>query len=213
MSSLGARHHPYALTTRCDTRRTLVPWLRPRTLLPPRTISITPTLTPSTRRQQQQVDMPHGASCMRVPAINRRARSNTVGVPPLSGGSGGGSCPRPPRLSIPVEPPKVPRRPPSKGNKRETLADIAKRIPLQLMRAYFNYPLRTSAEVSCSKIAYYSLSVLIRAECDGPQWLALARDASSGREELARLRKTGGFAWRYGCKFDVSCPALYFMRL
>lgn len=95
--------------------------------------------------------MPHGSSCTRVPPISRRARSNTtvVGVSSLGGGGGGGGgSGRPPRLSIPVEPPKVPRRPPSKGNKRETLADIAKRIPLQLMRAYFNYPLRTAAEVS-----------------------------------------------------------------
>lgn len=52
-----------------------------------------------------------------------------------------------PRLQIPDEPPIVPRRPPSKGNKRETLGDIAKRIPVQLMRQYFNYPLRAAAEV------------------------------------------------------------------
>ncbi|CAM9584090.1 unnamed protein product [Ectocarpus sp. 12 AP-2014] len=52
----------------------------------------------------------------------------------------------PPRLAIPHEPPKVPRRTPSKGNKRETLADIAKRIPVELMRHYFNYPLRAAAE-------------------------------------------------------------------
>ncbi|CAM9657681.1 unnamed protein product [Ectocarpus sp. 13 AM-2016] len=52
----------------------------------------------------------------------------------------------PPRLAIPHEPPKVPRRTPSKGNKRETLADIAKRIPVDLMRHYFNYPLRAAAE-------------------------------------------------------------------
>lgn len=58
----------------------------------------------------------------------------------------------PPRLTIPNEPPKVPRRTPSKGNKRETLADIAKRIPVELMRHYFNYPLRAAAEVRvCSK--------------------------------------------------------------
>ena len=53
-----------------------------------------------------------------------------------------------PRLQIPDEPPIVPRRPPSKGNKRETLGDIAKRIPVQLMRQYFNYPLRAAAEAS-----------------------------------------------------------------
>lgn len=78
-----------------------------------------------------------------------------------SGGSGGrrgartrglptdfvGTITPPPRLCIPAEPPKVPRRPPSKGNKRETLSDIARRIPIQVMRAYFNYPLRTAAQV------------------------------------------------------------------
>lgn len=68
---------------------------------------------------------------------SRRSRNNAS--PP--------SADPPPRLSIPDEPPKVPRRPPSKGNKRETLADIAKRIPVQLMRQYFNYPLRSAAEV------------------------------------------------------------------
>lgn len=52
------------------------------------------------------------------------------------------------RLFIPETPPVVPRRPPSKGNKRETLADIAHRIPVSVMRPYFNYPLRTAAEVS-----------------------------------------------------------------
>ena len=52
------------------------------------------------------------------------------------------------RLFIPETPPIVPRRPPSKGNKRETLGDIAHRIPVTVMRPYFNYPLRTAAEVS-----------------------------------------------------------------
>lgn len=52
------------------------------------------------------------------------------------------------RLYIPETPPIVPRRPPSKGNKRETLGDIAHRIPVSVMRPYFNYPLRTAAEVS-----------------------------------------------------------------
>lgn len=51
------------------------------------------------------------------------------------------------RLFIPETPPIVPRRPPSKGNKRETLGDIAQRIPVSIMRPYFNYPLRTAAEV------------------------------------------------------------------
>lgn len=51
------------------------------------------------------------------------------------------------RLFIPENPPVVPRRPPSKGNKRETLGDIAHRIPVSVMRPYFNYPLRTAAEV------------------------------------------------------------------
>ncbi|CAM9129821.1 unnamed protein product, partial [Scytosiphon promiscuus] len=50
------------------------------------------------------------------------------------------------RLFIPETPPVVPRRPPSKGNKRETLSDIAHRIPVTVMRPYFNYPLRTAAE-------------------------------------------------------------------
>eukprot|EP00903_Cladosiphon_okamuranus_P008628 g8274.t1 len=50
------------------------------------------------------------------------------------------------RLFIPENPPIVPRRPPSKGNKRETLGDIAHRIPVSVMRPYFNYPLRTAAE-------------------------------------------------------------------
>jgi len=44
-------------------------------------------------------------------------------------------------------PPALPPRPLSKGNKREILADIAERIPVELMRQYFNYPLRSAAEV------------------------------------------------------------------
>lgn len=57
-----------------------------------------------------------------------------------------------PRLCIPENPPIVPRRRPSKGNKRETLADIAHRIPVSVMRPYFNYPLRTAAEVSEARV-------------------------------------------------------------
>lgn len=70
-------------------------------------------------------------------ATNRRSRAGSMTAASLP----------PPRLQIPDEPPRVPRRPPSKGNKRETLGDIAKRIPVQLMRQYFNYPLRAAAEV------------------------------------------------------------------
>lgn len=77
---------------------------------------------------------------------------------PEAGGGGGGGVEIPfcevvrdasgvTRLFIPENPPIVPRRPPSKGNKRETLGDIAHRIPVTVMRPYFNYPLRTAAEV------------------------------------------------------------------
>lgn len=55
--------------------------------------------------------------------------------------------PLPPRLSIPNDPPMVPRRPPRRGNCRETLDDIAKRVPLQVMCPYFNYPLSVAAKV------------------------------------------------------------------
>ncbi|CAN0060746.1 unnamed protein product, partial [Pylaiella littoralis] len=55
------------------------------------------------------------------------------------------------------EPPKVPRLPPSTGNKRETLDDIAKRIPVELVRQYFNYPLRPAAEAM-----YISVTTLKR---------------------------------------------------
>ncbi|CAM9623360.1 unnamed protein product, partial [Choristocarpus tenellus] len=48
-------------------------------------------------------------------------------------------------LRIPDVPPQVPRRPPSRGLRRETLDDIARRIPLDVMRPYFNYPLRQAA--------------------------------------------------------------------
>lgn len=82
--------------------------------------------------------MSNGARDRATAPSNRRSRSSNASPANLD---------PPPRLSIPEEPPKVPRRPPSKGNKRETLADIAKRIPVQLMRQYFNYPLRSAAEV------------------------------------------------------------------
>lgn len=51
-------------------------------------------------------------------------------------------------LNIPDSPPKLSRRPPKKGNKRETLSDIARRVPVEVIRPYFNYPLRRAAEVS-----------------------------------------------------------------
>lgn len=61
--------------------------------------------------------------------------------------SSSGSVAAPPRLRLAPVPPVLPRRPLSKGNKREILADIAERIPVELMRQYFNYPLRSAAEV------------------------------------------------------------------
>ncbi|CAM9288929.1 unnamed protein product [Scytosiphon promiscuus] len=78
---------------------------------------------------------------VRPPSASRRSRGSSTGSTDTAVAAG-----VPPRLAIPQEPPKVPRRPPSKGNKRETLADIARRIPVQLMRHYFNYPLRAAAE-------------------------------------------------------------------
>lgn len=57
------------------------------------------------------------------------------------------NCSLPPHLFIPDEPPMVPRRPPRRGNCRETLGDIAKRVPLQVMCPYFNYPLSVAAKV------------------------------------------------------------------
>lgn len=58
-------------------------------------------------------------------------------------------CAGPEPLNIPDSPPKLSRRPPKKGNKRETLSDIARRVPVEVIRPYFNYPLRRAAEVSC----------------------------------------------------------------
>lgn len=48
---------------------------------------------------------------------------------------------------------RLPRRPPQKGNKRETLQDIARRVPVEIIRPYFNYPLRTAADVSMAPSA------------------------------------------------------------
>ncbi|CAM9437268.1 unnamed protein product, partial [Ectocarpus fasciculatus] len=79
----------------------------------------------------------------RPPPANRASCGNN-NIPDITARSPADGVP--PRLTIPHEPPKVPRRTPSKGNKRETLADIAKRIPVELMRHYFNYPLRAAAE-------------------------------------------------------------------
>ncbi|CAB1108416.1 unnamed protein product [Ectocarpus sp. CCAP 1310/34] len=77
------------------------------------------------------------------PSANRASCENST-IPDITVRSPADGLPH--RLTIPHEPPKVPRRTPSKGNKRETLADIAKRIPVELMRHYFNYPLRAAAE-------------------------------------------------------------------
>lgn len=40
------------------------------------------------------------------------------------------------------------RAPFQQGNTRQTLEDIARRIPVETMRPYFNYPLRLAADVS-----------------------------------------------------------------
>ena len=64
------------------------------------------------------------------------------------GGMGGGGNRFRGPLNIPENPPRLPRRPPRKGNKRETLQDIARRVPVEIIRPYFNYPLRAAADVS-----------------------------------------------------------------
>ncbi|CAM9642952.1 unnamed protein product [Pylaiella littoralis] len=76
----------------------------------------------------------------------RSSRNNITICRHRSNGSSGGSVAAPPRLHLAPVPPILPRRPLSKGNKREILADIAERIPVELMRQYFNYPLRSAAE-------------------------------------------------------------------
>lgn len=76
----------------------------------------------------------------------KSGRSSTKNNSNTGAGDSGGPALR--RLRIPDEPPTLPPRDVSKaGSKREVLADIAKRIPVELMREYFNYPLRVSAEV------------------------------------------------------------------
>lgn len=54
-------------------------------------------------------------------------------------------------LNIPDSPPRLARRAPRKGNKRETLSDIARRVPVEVIRPYFNYPLRKAAEVKLTQ--------------------------------------------------------------
>lgn len=56
------------------------------------------------------------------------------------------------RLNIPENPPMLL---PSTANKREALADIARRIPIPVMRPYFNYRLRKAAEVNSEMCIYY----------------------------------------------------------
>lgn len=104
-------------------------------------------------RSRSPPDSPHDAS--QAVGVSREA-------PPSSDGGGADNKPfcevvrdehGVVRLFIPETPPIVPRRPPSKGNKRETLGDIAHRIPVSVMRPYFNYPLRTAAEVRDDRVA------------------------------------------------------------
>ncbi|CAM9660914.1 unnamed protein product, partial [Scytosiphon promiscuus] len=57
-------------------------------------------------------------------------------------------------------PRKIGRKPPLKGTRRETLQDIARRVPVDVMRPYFNYPLRTAADAMC--ISVTSLKRLCR---------------------------------------------------
>eukprot|EP00904_Undaria_pinnatifida_P009802 jgi/Undpi1/5952/HiC_scaffold_2.g01226.m1 len=68
------------------------------------------------------------------------------------GGMGGGGNRFRGPLNIPENPPRLPRRPPRKGNKRETLQDIARRVPVEIIRPYFNYPLRAAADALCISV-------------------------------------------------------------
>eukprot|EP00752_Nemacystus_decipiens_P011077 g9841.t1 len=69
------------------------------------------------------------------------------------------NIPRPP-LNLPKTPRKLGRRPPVKGHKRETLYDIARRVPLSIMREYFNFSLRQAADAM--SISVTSLKRLCR---------------------------------------------------
>ncbi|CBJ30079.1 Putative NIN-like transcription factor [Ectocarpus siliculosus] len=105
------------------------------------------------------------------------------------------------RLRIPDEPPTLPPRDVSKaGSKREVLADIAKRIPVELMREYFNYPLRVSAEAM--HISVTTLKRLCRRH-GVKRWphrqisglnrtlgdLEAQHDAARGEEEIAAVEE------------------------
>lgn len=66
-----------------------------------------------------------------------------------------------PRHDAPYDPnyplPNVPQRLLKKSGKREKLADIAERIPLCVMRNFFDFPLRTSAEVRTGNALTYKI--------------------------------------------------------
>lgn len=65
------------------------------------------------------------------------------------------------RLNIPKNPPMLLL--PTTLNKREKLDDIARRIPISVLRPYFNYRLRKAAEVyskRCVNIMSSSLKIL-----------------------------------------------------
>eukprot|EP00903_Cladosiphon_okamuranus_P005462 g5447.t1 len=69
------------------------------------------------------------------------------------------NCTRAP-LNLPKTPRKLGRKPRVKGRKRETLHDIARRVPVSVMREYFNFSLRQAADAM--NISVTSLKRLCR---------------------------------------------------
>ncbi|CAN0292374.1 unnamed protein product [Ectocarpus sp. 6 AP-2014] len=63
-------------------------------------------------------------------------------------------------LNLPKTPRKLARQPPLKGTRRETLQDIARRVPVEVLLPYFNFSLRTAADAMC--ISVTSLKRLCR---------------------------------------------------
>lgn len=75
-------------------------------------------------------------------------------------------------LNIPATPPKLARRPLEKAKKRETLKEIAKRVPVEVVVPYFNYPLRKAAQVS-------KAFMFIARGCDLGSWPAPRLDTTT----------------------------------
>lgn len=81
------------------------------------------------------------SKCSITRGVTKKTGDNNMSTSGAGRARGRGALSFVPNYPLPAVPPRP------NSNKRETLADIADRIPLEVMRKFFDFPLRTAAEV------------------------------------------------------------------